>query len=100
MPIGDYLSLLRKDGVFVQVGNPDDGLFSVPAPRLIMARASIGGSLIGSPQEIKEMLQLAVEKNVRPMVEERAMKDANQAIIDMQDGKSRYRYVLVNERNI
>jgi D-arabinose 1-dehydrogenase-like Zn-dependent alcohol dehydrogenase len=97
MPIGDYLSLLRKDGTLVQVGNPDDGLFEVPAPALIMRRAKLGGSMIGSPDEIREMLQLAVEKRVQPMIEERPMDGANQAIIDMHNGKARYRYVLVNK---
>jgi alcohol dehydrogenase (NADP+) len=43
------------------------------------------------------MLQLAAENNVQPLVEERPMKDANQAIVDMELGKARYRYVLVND---
>jgi D-arabinose 1-dehydrogenase-like Zn-dependent alcohol dehydrogenase len=43
------------------------------------------------------MLQLAAEKNVKPRVEVRPMKDANQVIVDMEEGKARYRYVLANE---
>lgn len=43
------------------------------------------------------MLQLAVEKNVKPWIQERPLKEANKAVVDMQDGKARYRYVLVNE---
>lgn len=43
------------------------------------------------------MLQLAADKKLKPWVEERPMKEANQAIIDMDKGKARYRYVLVNE---
>lgn len=97
MPFGDYLALLRRDGIFIQLGNPDDGLFKVPAPRLIMQRVRIGGSMIGSPKEIREMLQLAADRNIRPMIEERSMKDANQTLIDMDNGRARYRYVLVNE---
>lgn len=97
MPIGEYLSLLKKDGTLVQVGIPDDGVFQVPAPQLIFGRVHMGGSLIGSPNEIREMLQLAAEKGVEPLVQERPMSEANQAIVDMEDGKARYRYVLVNE---
>ncbi|KIW01730.1 uncharacterized protein PV09_06907 [Verruconis gallopava] len=100
MPLGKYLGLLRRDGTLVQVGNPDDGVFEVPAPSLIFGRVKLGGSLIGSPQDIREMLQLAVEKNVRPMIEERPMSRANEAIVDMDKGKARYRYVLVNEENL
>lgn len=76
------------------------GFFEVPAPRLIMTRAALGGSMIGSPTEIREMLELAAAKNIRPWVEERPMKDANQAIVDMNSGKARYRYVLVNEKHL
>jgi alcohol dehydrogenase (NADP+) len=100
MPLNDYLSLLRTDGTLIQVGNPDDGLLAVPAPALIMRRATLAGSMIGSPGEIREMLQFAVDKKVTPRIQERPMKDANQAIVDMENGSARYRYVLVNEENI
>ena len=46
------------------------------------------------------MLQLAVDKNIKPWVETRPMKDANQAIVDFEAGKPRYRYVLVNEKHV
>lgn len=95
--IGDYLSLLKKDGILVQVGNPDDGAFQVTAVSLISSRALMAGSMIGSPNELREMLQLAAEKKVHPMIEERPMKDANTAMVDMEEGKARYRYVLVNQ---
>ncbi|KAL2869687.1 NAD(P)-dependent alcohol dehydrogenase [Aspergillus lucknowensis] len=97
MPISDYVSLLKRDGTFVQVGNPEDGSLTIPAPVLIMNSAKLGGSLIGSPEVIREMLALAAEKNVQPWIEERPMTEANKAIVDMNDGIARYRYVLVNE---
>lgn len=42
------------------------------------------------------MLELAAAKKIKPWIQERDMKDANQAIIDMEEGKARYRYVLKN----
>lgn len=42
------------------------------------------------------MLQLAVDKNVKPWIQKRSMKEANQAVVDMEAGKARYRYVLEN----
>ncbi|RDW67656.1 hypothetical protein BP6252_09052 [Coleophoma cylindrospora] len=96
MPMGDYLSLLRTDGTLIQVGNPEDGVLSIPAPSLIMRRVKLGGSCIGGPNEIREMLQLAAEKKVTPWVQEVPMKDANQAVLEMAAGKAQYRYVLVN----
>lgn len=59
----------------------------------------IGGSAIGSPAEIEEMLQLAADKSIKPWVEQRPMEDANRAIRDLEAGKARYRYVLVNGQN-
>lgn len=43
------------------------------------------------------MLQLAAEKKAKSWIQERPMKEANQAILDTNDGKARYRYVLVND---
>ena len=80
---------------------PDGGnLPPVNAFKLIVNNIKIGGSLIGSPDEINEMLQFAADKNIKPWVETRPMKDANQAIIDFEEGKPRYRYVLVNEKHL
>lgn len=98
MPIVQYTSLLRTDGYFVQMGAPEDGALEIPASSLIGRRIKMGGSLIGSPSEIREMLQLAAEKGVHPWIQERPMKDANQAVVDMDAGKARYRYVLVNDQ--
>ncbi len=98
MPLRQYLSLLRFDGTFVQVGAPEDGLPTIPQFSLMSKRVKITGSMIGSPGDIREMFQLAVDKTVKPWVEEIPMKNANKAIVDMEAGKPRYRYVLVNEK--
>ncbi|BCS17337.1 NAD(P)-dependent alcohol dehydrogenase [Aspergillus puulaauensis] len=97
MPITDYVSLLKVDGTLVQVGVPEDGALTIPAAALVMNRVKLAGSLVGSPETIREMLQLAADQKVQPWIQERPMKDANQAIVDMHNGDARYRYVLVNE---
>ena len=48
------------------------------------------------PAEIEEMLQLAADQNIKPWVEERPMSEGNQAVVDLEAGKPRFRYVLVN----
>jgi alcohol dehydrogenase (NADP+) len=63
-----------------------------------MRRIKLESSLVGSPNEIREMFQLVAEKEIRPWIEEIPMKDANKTIVDMEDGKARYRYVLVNDQ--
>ncbi|UPX11432.1 Alcohol dehydrogenase (NADP(+)) [Ascochyta rabiei] len=96
MPLESYLRLLRTNGTFIQVGAPEDKLPRFGAYSLIQKGVKIGGSNIGSPKDIEEMLQFAAEKGVKPWVEQRNMKDANKSVVDMEDGKARYRYVLVN----
>ena len=98
MPIVDYASLLRTNGSFLQLGVREDGTLEIPAVSLILKGIKLSGSLVGSPSEIREMLDLVAEKGIKPWVQERPMKDANQAVVDMEDGKARYRYVLVNEQ--
>jgi alcohol dehydrogenase (NADP+) len=96
MPFTEYLGLLRTGGSLVQVGLPDDGVLAAPI-RPLMRRLKVESSLVGSPDEIREMLQLVAEKGVHPWIEEIPMKDANRAIVEMEAGKARYRYVLANE---
>jgi len=96
MPLTEYLGLLRFQGTFIQVGAPEDHLPGFSAFSLIPKRCKIGGSLIGPPHEIQEMLQLAADKNVKPWINERPMKEANQVTLDFEAGKPRYRYVLAN----
>ncbi|KAK3312030.1 chaperonin 10-like protein [Apodospora peruviana] len=97
MPLMEYMSLLGMDGTFVQVGAPDDGLPTIQQFPLIFKRLKLTGSLIGSPGDIREMFELAVEKKVKPWVREVPMKDANKAICEFEAGKPRYRFTLVNE---
>ncbi|KAI0127179.1 zinc-binding dehydrogenase [Xylariales sp. AK1849] len=98
MPLQDYLALLKTKGTFIQVGAPDGGnLPPINAFTLLMGGLKVGGSGIGPPGEIKEMLQLAVDKKVQPWIQKRSLKEANQAIVDLEAGKARYRYVLVND---
>ena len=95
MPIVGYIGMLGLEGTLVQIGLPE-GDVPFRLSSLGGARRRIAGSFIGSPSEIREMLQLAVDKNVTPWVETRPMSDANQAIVDFAAGKPRFRYVLVN----
>ncbi|EFX03836.1 zinc-binding alcohol dehydrogenase [Grosmannia clavigera kw1407] len=100
MPLREYLALLDIDGRFVQVGIPEGLMPPIAATDLVLKNVSIGGGMIGSPADIRDMLQLAVDKNVQPWIEERPMDEVNQAILDMDKGLARYRYTLVNEKHL
>lgn len=97
MPFEKYLHLLKRRGNFVQVGAPEGKLPPLGAYALIAKGCAVSGSNIGSPAEIQEMLDFASRKGIKPWVETRSLKDANSAVVDMEDGKAKYRYVLVNE---
>lgn len=53
MPLPEYLDLLRSNGMFVQVGAPDESMPAFNAFALILKGVKLGGSTIGSPAEIK-----------------------------------------------
>nr|POE62840.1 nadp-dependent alcohol dehydrogenase 6 [Quercus suber] len=99
MPLMKYLQLLKIKGTFIQVGAPEDKLPNMNAFAFIAKGVKFGGSMIGPPWQIEEMLQLVKEKKIRAWVNEYDLKDANQAIVDMEDGKARYRITLVNKKH-
>lgn len=99
MPIRQYCQLLRTNGTFIQVGAPEEPIPSFNIMSLVVKGAKIGGSSIGSPADIAKMLQFAADKKVHPWIVERPMKDANQALLDMEQNKAKYRYVLVNDES-
>ncbi|KAK2853308.1 hypothetical protein FQN49_005199 [Arthroderma sp. PD_2] len=96
MPIEKYLRLLKRGGEFIQVGAPEDPFPAFRVGVMMGKGLKISASAIGSTEEIRAMLKLANEQRVLPWVQERPMDNVNQALVDMHEGKARYRYVLVN----
>lgn len=89
---------LKRTQTNLPYSAPDGGVLpKINAFTLIMSGIKVGGSATGAPWEIREMLQLAADNKIKTWVQERPLKEANQAVIDMEKGKARYRYVLVNE---
>ncbi|KAA8909545.1 hypothetical protein FN846DRAFT_794127 [Sphaerosporella brunnea] len=99
MPLQGYLSLLRTHGTFIQVGAPEDKLPAISAFSLIGRGVKMVGSLIGTPREIREMIELADRKGVRSWVNLWPMSKVNEAVVAFGEGKPRYRFVLVNEKH-
>lgn len=99
MPLTSYLKLLRVGGKLIQVGLPEGPLPQISANILTGNGIFLGGSGIGSPAEVREMLELAAREKVKPWIEVRDMRDANKAVVDMDMGKARFRYTLVNGKH-
>ncbi|KAI9486112.1 MAG: chaperonin 10-like protein [Benjaminiella poitrasii] len=91
-----YLALIRPNGHFINVSAPDWDFPGMNAMTLIFNQVSIVGSLIGSPNEIRDMLEFADKHNVRPWIQKYPMKDVNKALEDFRAGKPRFRFVLEN----
>ncbi|KAF9964620.1 hypothetical protein BGZ70_006194 [Mortierella alpina] len=90
---GKLLSIVRPRGTFVLLAAPEAPLV-IPAFVILMQEISVAGSAIGSKAVVREMLQFAAEKNVRPWIEKMPMSDANAAVKHMMDGRPRYRIVM------
>jgi len=99
MPLQGYFRLLRLGGTIVFVGLPEEPLPPMTLWPLIATNIHMTGSAIGSPQDINEMFEVAVKHSVRPWIEKIPLKNTNDAVVKMEEGKARYRFVLVNESN-
>lgn len=90
---GQYLSLLKVDGVHICVGAPPTPA-AVQAFSLIIGRKSIAGSSIGGIAETQEMLDFCADKGIVSDIEMIDIKDIHQAYDRMVRGDVRYRFVI------
>ncbi|MGP4088196.1 NAD(P)-dependent alcohol dehydrogenase [Streptomyces sp. KR55] len=93
LDLDGYLSLLKTDGAFVNVGAPEEpvslNLFSV-----IMGRKSLAGSGIGGIQETQEMLDFCAEHGFGAEIELIRADQINEAYERVQASDVRYRFVI------
>ncbi|KAF1320423.1 Mannitol dehydrogenase, partial [Globisporangium splendens] len=95
MPYNTYLALLHTGGTVVMLGAPNDNVTFSPF-LLMMKSINFTGSAIGSIQDIKDMLKVASEKNVRPIIQKLPMAKVNDGLQMVREGSVRYRVVLEN----
>lgn len=90
-----YIQALRPTGTLCFVGVPPSPV-SLQAFPLISGIRTVTGSPIGSPQKMREMLEVAARHGVKATTEAFAMAKANEAIEKVKKNKVRYRAVLAN----
>ncbi|WP_327697336.1 NAD(P)-dependent alcohol dehydrogenase [Streptomyces sp. NBC_00459] len=91
--LDSYLSLLKTDGAFVNVGAPEEpvalNLFSV-----IAGRKTLAGSGIGGIQETQEMLDFCAEHGLGSEIELISASEINEAYERVLASDVRYRFVI------
>ena len=88
---------LRKGGKLVQVGL-FGGELNVALPMMPIKALTIQGSYVGSPKELRELVQLANEGSVPALpVTIMAQHEANDALMRLRDGRVIGRLVLKSE---
>jgi uncharacterized zinc-type alcohol dehydrogenase-like protein len=92
---GVFVQALRPTGTLCFVGVPPSPV-SVSAFPLIAGLRTITGSPIGSPHQLREMLDVAARHGVKAQIESFPMAKANAAIEKVKKNKVRYRAVLTN----
>ncbi|KNZ64482.1 hypothetical protein VP01_1023g5 [Puccinia sorghi] len=80
-----FFPLLKSQGRLTIVGLPEEKIPAFYGHALVMKGISFGGSLIGPPSMIKEMLDVAVKHNVKSWTSSHPMSEV-----------TRYRYVMTN----
>ena len=88
------------DGYQNLLGAPEDKLPGLQASAFMLEGIKFGGSLIGAPWQMGQMLALVAVKTTKPWVNTRPLKEADQAILDFEDGKPSYRFVLLNQEHV
>jgi D-arabinose 1-dehydrogenase-like Zn-dependent alcohol dehydrogenase len=91
-----YLNLIKVNGHFIHVMLPEWQFPEMSPLVFIRSQVYISGSAIGSPADIKDMLEFAAEHNVRPWIQVCPMKDIEKVIQEFRDGKPRFRFILEN----
>ena len=96
LDLGRFLGMLDLDGVFVELGVPENPLV-VPSFALLGMRRSITGSTIGGIPETQEMLDFCAEHDLAAEVEVIEPDYINEAYDRVVASDVRYRFVIDTE---
>ena len=96
LDLGRYLQMVDLDGVFVELGAPENPLV-VPPSSIIGMRRSIAGSMIGGIAETQEMLDFCATHNIASEVEVIEPDYINEAYERVIGSDVRYRFVIDTE---
>ncbi|WP_416980737.1 alcohol dehydrogenase catalytic domain-containing protein [Streptomyces sp. T028] len=93
-PLADLVDGLAPHGKLTVVGF-DGSPLQLPLAKLVMGARSVTGHLTGSPADTEQAMRFAVATGVRPRVQTVPLEEAQQALDIQQEGKARFRMVLI-----
>ena len=64
---------------------------------MLFGQRSVGSSPVGSPANIRKMLEFSSRHNINPVTEHFPMSKVNDAMEHLRQGKAKYRIVLDRE---
>lgn len=96
--LDSYLSTLKVNCQFHQVGLPDEPIPNLKPQQFMPNGSSIGASHIGSRPECLAMLKLAADKKLFPMVETIPIsaEGCAEAVERVKNNKVKYRFTLTD----
>lgn len=93
-PILSVLGGMRPQSTLVLVTTSIGDLLPIPTPMLMGLQMRIVASFFGSRQDLRELLNLAIEHDIRPIVETHALAEVNLAHERLRNNQVRFRAVL------
>jgi uncharacterized zinc-type alcohol dehydrogenase-like protein len=93
LDFGEYLALLRPEGVLANVGAPEEPV-SINLFSLIGGNKAIVGSMIGGIAETQEMLDFCAEHGIGSEIEVIRAEEVNTAYERVLASDVRYRFVI------
>ena len=91
--INAYVPLVKRDGVYCQVGLPDRQPV-IDMRNLLFKRRALSGSIIGGMAETQEMLDYCAEHNIVSDVEVIPIQQINEAFERVLKADVKYRFVI------
>lgn len=93
-----FLKLIKPHGHFCNVGLPEEDM-KLP-PFAFQHHISISGTLVGSPSEIEEMLELCAKHHIAAQIEIDQLENVNAALDRVRKNLPRYRIVLAIDEEL
>lgn len=92
--MSDYISCVKPNGFFTQVGQPINGELMINNFNMIFNRVNFNGSLIGGIPETQEVMDYCAEHKIYPQIQIIKAEEINAVWDKVVNKEARYRYVI------